>query len=67
MLNLDDIWYIHDWQIAIIYMLCPVPITFSSPKEPKSIRGSENAVDAVLKFASNAKTEIDACLDYSQH
>ena len=30
------------------------------------IRGSENFVDAVLIFASNANTEIDACLDYSR-
>jgi two-component system sensor histidine kinase VicK len=30
------------------------------------IRGSENVIDAGLKFASNAKTEIDACMDYSR-
>lgn len=30
------------------------------------IRGSENVIDAVLKFASNTKTKIDACLDYSR-
>jgi two-component system, OmpR family, sensor histidine kinase VicK len=30
------------------------------------IRGSQNVIDAVSKFFSNAKTEIDACLDYSR-
>jgi two-component system, OmpR family, sensor histidine kinase VicK len=30
------------------------------------IRGSENVIDVVLKFASNTKTKIDACLDYSR-
>jgi two-component system sensor histidine kinase VicK len=30
------------------------------------IRGSENVIDAGLKFVSNAKTEIDACMDYSR-
>jgi two-component system, OmpR family, sensor histidine kinase VicK len=30
------------------------------------IRGSQNVIDAVAKFFSNAKTEIDACLDYSR-
>jgi hypothetical protein len=29
------------------------------------IRGSENVIDVGLKFASNAKTEIDAFLDYT--
>jgi two-component system sensor histidine kinase VicK len=30
------------------------------------IRGSENVIDAGLKFISNAKTKIDACMDYSR-
>jgi two-component system, OmpR family, sensor histidine kinase VicK len=30
------------------------------------IRGSENVVDAGLKFASNVKTKIDTCMDYSR-
>jgi len=30
------------------------------------IRGSENVIDAGLKFASNTKTKIDACLDYTR-
>ncbi len=30
------------------------------------IHGSENVADAGLKFASNAKTKIDACMDYSR-
>jgi len=30
------------------------------------IRGRENVIDAALIFISNAKTEIDACLDYSR-
>jgi two-component system sensor histidine kinase VicK len=30
------------------------------------IRGSENVVDAGLKFISNAKTKIDACVDYTR-
>jgi two-component system, OmpR family, sensor histidine kinase VicK len=30
------------------------------------IRGSENVIDAVLRFASNTKTKIDACLDYTR-
>jgi two-component system, OmpR family, sensor histidine kinase VicK len=28
------------------------------------IRGRENVIDAGLKFISNAKTKIDACVDY---
>ena len=27
------------------------------------IRGSDNVIDVVLKFASNTKTKIDACVD----
>jgi hypothetical protein len=30
------------------------------------IRGSENVIDVGLKFASDAKTEIDAFLDYTR-
>jgi hypothetical protein len=30
------------------------------------IRGRENVIDAGLKFISNAKTKIDACLDYTR-
>jgi two-component system sensor histidine kinase VicK len=30
------------------------------------IRGSENVIDAVLRFASNTKTQIDACVDYTR-
>jgi hypothetical protein len=30
------------------------------------IRGSENVIDAGLKFISNAKTKIVACVDYSR-
>ena len=30
------------------------------------IRGSENVIDAVLRFASNTTTKIDACLDYTR-
>jgi two-component system, OmpR family, sensor histidine kinase VicK len=30
------------------------------------IRGSANVVDAALKFASNTRTKIDACLNYSR-
>jgi two-component system, OmpR family, sensor histidine kinase VicK len=30
------------------------------------IRGSENVIDAVLRFASNTKTKFDACLDYTR-
>ena len=30
------------------------------------IRGSGNVIDAALKFTSNTKTKIDACLDYTR-
>jgi two-component system, OmpR family, sensor histidine kinase VicK len=30
------------------------------------IRGSENVIDAGLKFISNAKTKIDSCVDYTR-
>jgi two-component system, OmpR family, sensor histidine kinase VicK len=30
------------------------------------IRGSENVIDAALKFASNTKARVDACLDYTR-
>src|SRR5437016_1050560 len=30
------------------------------------IRGCENVIDAVLRFASNTKTQIDACVDYTR-
>ncbi|MFY9868429.1 MAG: hypothetical protein WAK17_01810 [Candidatus Nitrosopolaris sp.] len=30
------------------------------------IRGRENVIEAALKFISNAKTKIDACVDYSR-
>ncbi len=30
------------------------------------VRGSENVIDAGLKFISNAKARIDACLDYTR-
>jgi hypothetical protein len=33
------------------------------PERTEIIRGSENVVDAGLKFISNAKTKIDSCID----
>jgi hypothetical protein len=30
------------------------------------IRGRENVIDAALKFASNTKARVDACLDYTR-
>jgi len=30
------------------------------------MRGSKNVIDAGLKFISNAKTKIDACVDYTR-
>ena len=30
------------------------------------IRGSENVINAALRFASNTKSKIDACLDYTR-
>src|ERR1700739_3873844 len=34
------------------------------PERTEIIRGTENVIDAGLKFISNAKTKIDACVDY---
>ena len=30
------------------------------------IRGSQNVIDAGLKFISNTKTKLDACVDYTR-
>jgi len=38
----------------------------STAERTEVIRGTENVIDTVLKFASNAKIKIDACLDYTR-
>jgi hypothetical protein len=38
----------------------------STAERTEVIRGTENVIDTVLKFTSNAKIKIDACLDYTR-
>ena len=42
------------------------PYNVQPSERTQIIRGSENVIDAGLKFISNVKTKIDACVDYTR-
>ena len=42
------------------------PYDVQPSERTEIIRGRENVIEAALKFISNAKTKIDACVDYSR-